>query len=300
MKVLKWFAYLMLALFVALLGIYIYLAFQIGKPAESRQIFNQENSSPLVFAHRGGGLFPENTLEAFQYSAKLGVDVLELDIHSTADGVLVVFHDRNIKRTTDDKGSVSKLTLAELKQLDAGYNFTADGGKTFPFRDKGITVPTLEEVFDALPNMKFNIEPKQAEPSVTKPLCEMIMARNMQDKVIVGSFRQVAVDEFREYCPEVATSATPREALTFFAMYKLGLADSYTPPFQALQIPQNLWKLPVVDKQFVEASHKLNLQVHVWTINETEDMQRLIDAKADGIMTDYPDRLLELVGRAEK
>ena len=277
---------------------YIYLAFQIGKPAGEREIFNPPSAYPLVFAHRGGGgLFPENTLEAFQYSAKLGVDFLELDVHSTADGVLVVFHDRNIKRTTDEKGSVSRLTLAELKQFDAGFNFTADGGKTYPFRGKGITIPTLEEIFTALPEMKFNIEPKQAIPSITMPLCEMIRKHKMTEKVVVGSFRQTAIDEFRGFCPEVATSATPKEALTFFAMYQAGLGESYTPPMQALQIPQNLWKLRVVDEQFVKAAHKLNLQVHVWTINETDNMKRLIEAKADGIMTDYPDKLLEILGR---
>lgn len=296
-KLFKWFAYSLLVSVVILIGVYIVLAFQMGKPIEVFPVF-KEHSKTLVFAHRGGGgLYPENTLEAFQYSAKLGVDFLELDVHSTADGVLVVFHDRNIARITDEKGSVSKMTLAELKKLDAGYNFTTDGGKTFPFRDKGVTIPTLQEIFEALPEMQFNIEPKQAEPSITKPLCEMIRNHKMTDKVIIGSFRQVAVDEFRQYCPEVATSATPQEALTFFTMYKLGLADSYTPPMQALQIPQNLWKMQIVDKNFVEAAHKLNLQVHIWTINETEDMQRLIDAEADGIMTDYPDKLLDLVGR---
>ena len=101
----------------------------------------------------------------------MGVDVLELDVHATADGKLVVLHDSTVDRTTDGSGNVNEMTLEQLKKLDAGFKFTNDGGKTFPFRGKGITVPTLEEIFDAFPAMTFNVEPKQQTPSITKPLC---------------------------------------------------------------------------------------------------------------------------------
>lgn len=299
-KFFKWTGYFLLGVIVILAGIYIYLAFQTGKPAIERAIFKREVKRPLVFAHRGGGgLFPENTLGAFEYSAKVGVDFLELDVHSTADGALVVMHDRTVDRTTDGRGKVNELTLAEVKKLDAGYQFSTDGGQTFPFRGQGITIPTLQEIFDAFPNTTFNVEPKQAEPSITKPLCEMIRNKNMTEKVIVGSFRQTAIDEFRAECAEVATSATPSEATEFLTKYKLGLGASYTPPMQALQIPQNVGSLQVISKDFTETAHKLNLQVHVWTINDPADMRRLIDAGVDGIMTDYPDRLLKILGRTK-
>ena len=119
----------------------------------------------------------------------------------------------------------------------------------------------------------------------------------MTEKTIVGSFRQTALDEFRRECPEVATSASPGEVREFLMMYKAGLASSYSPPMQALQIPENIGALQIVTKEFVEAAHRLNLKVHVWTINETGDMQRLREMGVDGIMTDYPDRLLNLLGR---
>lgn len=300
-KLLKWFGYFLLGVIAILVVIYVYLAFQTGKPAEEKVIFKKEKTRPLVFAHRGGGgLYPENTLGAFEYSAKIGVDVLELDVHSTSDGTLVVMHDRTVDRTTDGRGKVNELTLAELKKLDAGFKFSNDGGKTFPFRSKGITIPTLQEIFDTLPQMTFNVEPKQAEPSITQPLCEMIRARNMAEKVIVGSFRQMAIDEFRQACPEVATSATPGEATEFLAKYKVGLGESYTPPMQALQIPQNVGSINIVTKEFIETARKLNLQVHVWTINDPNDMRRLIDLGVDGIMTDYPDRMLEILGQKPK
>ena len=164
-KSLRWFGYFLLGVFVILAGIYIYLAMQTGKPAETRAIFKRENSHFLVFAHRGGGgLYPENTLEAFRYSAKIGVDVLELDVHSTSDGALVVMHDGSVDRTTDGSGKISEMTLEAVKKLDAGYKFSSDNGLSFPFRGKGITIPTLQEIFDALPEMTFNVEPKQAEP----------------------------------------------------------------------------------------------------------------------------------------
>lgn len=298
-KILKFFGYFLLGVILILAGFYIYLAMRTGKPAIERAIFQKiESSRPLVFAHRGGGgLFPENTLEAFDYSAKMGVDVLELDVHSTVDGELVAAHDRTVNRTTNGSGQINQLTLAELKKLDAGYHFTPDDGKTFPLRGKGITIPTLQEIFDAFPNQTFNVEPKQAEPSITKPLCAMIRARNMTEKVIVGSFRQTAIDEFRAECAEVATSATPSEVSEFLALYKAGLGETYTPPMQVLQIPERLGSLQIVSKEFVETARKLNLQVHVWTINDTEDMKRLLEMNVDGIMTDYPDRLLKLVGR---
>ncbi len=297
-KIFKWLGYLLLGLTAVLAGIYVYLAMQTGTMAETRPIFQTQNSNFLVFAHRGGGgLYPENTLGAFEYSAKMGADVLELDVHATSDGALVVLHDGSVDRTTDGRGKISEITLETVKKLDAGYLFSTDGGKNYPFRGKGIRVPTLAKIFDALPEMTFNIEPKQAEPSIIKPLCDLIRARKMADKVIVGSFRQGVIDEFRAECPEIATSASPSEVAKFLALSKTGLSESYSPPMQALQIPENLGSLSVVTKDFVENAHRKNLKVHVWTINEPNAMQRLIDVGVDGIMTDYPDRLLDLLGR---
>jgi glycerophosphoryl diester phosphodiesterase len=121
--------------------------------------------------------------------------------------------------------------------------------------------------------------------------------RKMIDKTIVGSFNQTTIDDFRRTCPEVATSASPSEVSKFLALSKTGLGESYSPPMQALQVPRNIGGLQVVTKEFVEAAHLRNLKVHVWTINETDDMRRLIEMGVDGIMTDYPDRLLELLNR---
>jgi glycerophosphoryl diester phosphodiesterase len=158
----------------------------------------------------------------------MGVDVLELDVHSTSDGTLVVMHDAAVDRTTDGRGRVNELTLEAVKKLDAGYVFSPDGGQTFPFRNRKITVPTLREIFDALPQMTFNIEPKQHTPSIIKPLCALVRERKMIDKVIVGSFNQTTIDDFRRECPEVATSASPSESRTrrFIQPADAGFASS--------------------------------------------------------------------------
>jgi glycerophosphoryl diester phosphodiesterase len=295
-KLLKVIGFLLLAIILTLSIIYIYLSSQKGEKAVEKEIFKNNKQSFLVFAHRGGGgLYPENTLEAFRYSLEVKVDVLELDIHATSDGKLVVLHDSSVDRTTDGSGKVKEMTLAELKKLDAGYQFSTDSGQTFPFRGKNVTIPTLEEVFDNFPQTKFNIEPKQAEPSIIIPFCNLLREKKKTDKVMVGSFNQTVIDEFRRECPEVATSASPSEVSEFLAYQKSGLSGSYTPPMQALQVPEQIAGVQIVTQDFVESAHKLNLQIHVWTINETIDMQRLIGLGVDGIMTDYPDKLLELV-----
>lgn len=279
-------------------SVYAALAWSTGVPAAERPFFKNESAGPLVIAHRGGaGLWPENTLYAFERAGRLGVDVIELDVRSTSDGVLVVMHDATVNRTTEGAGRVSELTLAELKKYDAGYRWSPDGGKSFPVRGRGIAVPTLEEVFKALPKMRFIIEPKQDAPSITEPLCSLLRRHAMTERVVVGSFSHSIMSEFRQACPEVATSASPSEVSRFLAMQKTGLDRAYSPPMQALQVPEYLGGLQVLSKAFVEAAHGRNLEVHAWTINETADMQRMINMGVDGLMTDYPDRLMKLLGR---
>jgi glycerophosphoryl diester phosphodiesterase len=251
---------------------------------------------PLVMAHRGGaGLWPENTMHSFERAVDLGVDVLETEIHSTADNILVLMHDSTVDRTTNGSGPISAFTLEELKTLDAGYNWSADGGQTFPFRGSGITVPTLEEVFTALPTVRINIDIKQEKPSLVASLCETIRTFDMVDRVMVASFSAKVLKAFRRVCPEVATSAGTGEVALFYVMNLVFLGRVYRSPFQAFQIPEYSSGLRVLTKKFVKTAHGLNLAVHVWTVNETTDMQRLLDLGVDGIVTDYPDRLISLL-----
>lgn len=279
-------------------AIYGSLAWYAGEPAADHPFFRERGRSALVIAHRGGaGLWPENTLYAFERAARMGADVMELDVRLTADGALVVVHDATVERTTDGSGRVGEMTLAELKRLDAGYRWTPDGGRTFPLRGAGVTVPTLEEVFAALPGMRFVIEPRQGTPSPVKALCGVIRQNEAAERVVVGSFSQAVLDEFRRECPSVATSAGPAEVSKFLALHKTGLSEAFSPAMQALQVPEYAAGTRVLTREFLEAAHERNLEVHAWTVNEAADMRVLLEMGVDGIMTDYPDRLLALVGR---
>jgi len=253
-----------------------------------------------VIAHRGGaGIAPENTLVAFRKSVELGVDFLELDIHASKDGELIVIHDESIDRTTNGNGLVSSKTRDELQKLDAGYTWTNDDGKTFPYRGKGVKLSILREVFQTFPEIRINIEAKHSEPSPATPLCDLIREFKRTDKVIVASTVSSFLAEFRRECQGVATSASPAEAIGFFVRYKVGLSDNYSPEMQVLQTIPKFRAFQIVSANYIKAAHERNLQVHVWTINKKEDMQNLIEIGVDGIMTDYPDRLLETLRKAE-
>jgi glycerophosphoryl diester phosphodiesterase len=252
----------------------------------------------IVMAHRGGsGRWPENTMLAFKNAVELGVDALEMDIHSTADGVLVVSHDPHVDRVTDGQGGINDLTFSELKRLDAGYRWTADRGQSYPFRGQGITIPTLEEVFTAFPDIWINVDIKQWQPAVVRPFAELIQRYGMTDKMMVGSFDGPTVAAFRRECPQVAAVASEFEARLLFGLSVMRLEKLYWGTARVVQLPEYHGRLHVITPRFIEAAHRAETAVHVWTVDELADMQRLIDIGVDGIMTDFPDRLLKLLGR---
>jgi len=251
---------------------------------------------PLVMAHRGAsGLAPENTLVAFQKALDLGADVLELDVHATKDGEIVVIHDETVDRTTDGRGAVKDFTLEELKRLDAGYHFTPDGGVTYPYRGRGITIPTLKEVFAAFPQARINIEIKQSNPPIEGRLGALIEGMGAEDRVLVISFDDEAIARFRKLAPGVATGAAEGEIREFVTYLTLRMVPFYVPKADAFQVPEWYGEYHIVTKAFVDAAHSKNVEVHVWTVNEKEDMRRLLKLGVDGIITDYPDHLIEVM-----
>jgi glycerophosphoryl diester phosphodiesterase len=282
---------------VGIFGVLVYgvLAW-ISRPLVNHPFFAHEGV--MVIAHQGGdGLWPSNTMRAFQGAAELGVDVLEMDIHSTADGVLVVMHDKTVDRTTNGRGALQAMTLAELKTLDAGYNWSRDGGQTYPYRGQEITVPALAEIFAAFPGWRMNIEIKQADPPIVQPLCRMIRDNGAAERVLVASFHAPTIQAFRQECPGVATSIAEAEVRTFFALNLLYLGRVYQPVAQAVQVPEERSNLHILTPRFIRTAQRHNMDVHVWTVNETEDMERMVALGVNGIITDYPDRLLALLGR---
>jgi len=255
----------------------------------------------VILAHRGfRGNYPENTMLAFEKAAELPIDGLEIDIHSTKDGILVVCHDETVDRTTNGHGRIQNFRLAELQQLDAGYHFTRDDGHTFPFRGQGITIPTLEEVLQRFQNYWINVDIKQSEPTMVRPFCELIERTQMADKICVGSFNNRTVADFRRACPTVARVASIAETVRLYLLNKLRLSRFYWGWAHVFQIPEYDKGLHIVTHRFVKAAHRNNTAVHVWTVNEPADMQRLITIGVDGLITDFPDRALQLLGRLQE
>ena len=272
----------------------------LAQPAPAHPFFAPEarQSRTEIIAHRGGaGLWPENTLYAFEHAATMGVDMLDMDVRSSADGVLVLMHDSSVERTTNGMGAVRKLTLAELQVLDAAYHWSDDGGQTYRYRDEGITVPTIADVFSALPEARMNIEMKTVQPSLATTLCALIHEHEATERVLVASFSHLALQQFRAVCPGVATSASEDEVRAFFTLNLAFLGPTYSPEFHALQVPEQRNGMRVLTPGFVRAAHDRGLEVHAWTINEESDMQRMRELGVDGIITDYPDRLRSTLGR---
>jgi glycerophosphoryl diester phosphodiesterase len=281
---------------IAILLLILALLALNAQQADDNLFFEQKEF--MVIAHQGGEqLRPSNTMPAFEHAVELGVDVLEMDIHQTKDGVLILMHDDTVDRTTDGSGSIKEMTLAEIKALDAGHYWTDDEGATYPYRGQGITVPTLEELFQTFPDMPMNIEIKQDSPSIVEPFCALIHEYNMADKVLIPTFHPDTMNEFREKCPDIATSMTEPEIRLFYGLNTARLSSFFSPPGQAFQVPESSGGLQIITPRFVEKAQKRNIAVHVWTVNDPADMERLIDTGIDGIITDRPDLLLEVLGR---
>lgn len=258
-------------------------------------------ASFLHFAHQGGGLLaPENTLSAFDVGASYHPDALELDIQLTRDGEIVVIHDPTVDRTTNGHGPVSTFTLADLQQLDAGYHFTPDNGHTYPFRGQGVAIPTLRAVFERFPSLLINIDLKESVPGKEQHLWQTIQDAAATDRVIVGSFVCASLRCFRQLAgASVPTSACPQEVLAFVLAHAVRATRLLRPAYHALQVPETRSGIRIVSPSSIKAAHRLGVQVHVWTVNDRADMERLLDWGVDGIMTDRPDLLAALLAQRQ-
>lgn len=241
---------------------------------------------PLAFAHRGGTeSAPENTLRAFGAAVALGFRYLETDVHLTADGVLVAFHDPALDRVTDRSGLIEHLTLAEVRE--------ARIGGTDP-------VPTFAELLTTFPDARFNIDPK-ADASVVA-LAAALRRHDAVGRVCIGAFSDDRLRRLRDLLgADLCTSAGPRETAALVAESKLPRAAwrRGRPAFHCLQVPVRHTvrgrTVEVVTPAFLDAAHERGAQVHVWTIDDPAEMHRLLDLGADGIMTDHPSVLRDVL-----
>lgn len=266
-----------------------------------------EMNRPLVMAHRGGaGLAPENTLAAFRHATTLGVDVIELDIHLTKDGHLVVIHDETIDRTTDGSGKVNELTLAEIQSYDAGFHFVDPDGR-HSYRGQGVVVPTLEAVFQEVPKeMRFTIEVKDTnDPDLYEEiglqLWDLLVAYDVQDKVLIGSFDQRILDMMTDISAGKAIiSAGKQEVTKFVLLHKLGLHTLYKTKVDSIEMPVKVAGVDLIDPKLIHAAKRRGMDVHYWTINNLETMEELLELGVDGIISDRPDIMIDLLDEREK
>ena len=249
----------------------------------------------LVVAHQGGeALRPSNTMVAFEHAVAVGADVLDTDMHRTADGELVLIHDDTVDRTSDGTGAVRDLTLAELRELDFGHTFSPADGGDYPERDERHPIVTVEELFERFDDgLRFGIEIKQTEPEAATELCRLIRRFGYEDRVLVSSFTDPNMAVFRRACPTVATSATESEVRTFYVLHRLGLIGLVDPGYEALQVPEYSGDFFILSEGFIADARTRGLPVVPWTINDADTMDRLLGLGVAGINTDHPDRLLE-------
>lgn len=249
---------------------------------------------PRLFGHRGRSAdFPENTLPALKAALAAGVPYLELDVWATRDGQVVVHHDETLLRTCGDPRRVSDLGWEEVRTLDAGFGFSADG-RIFPFRGQGIGVPLLEDVLRELPEALVNIEIKQDDPPAEEAVLAAVRRTGSEERVLLASEKDVVLQRMRKICGEIPTSSSYGEVAAFLAWVQMGCAGEYRHPGAALQIPEEFGTIRLVTSQTVEAAHRIGVEIHVWTVNEPSVMRRLLAMGVDGLMSDRPDLLMKV------
>jgi glycerophosphoryl diester phosphodiesterase len=255
---------------------------------------------PTVIGHRGAsGELPENTLEAFERAVAQGAAILETDVHVTRDGNLVLIHDDVLERTTNGSGRVADHTLAELRGLDAGARFSPNGDGRFPFRGQGFVIPTLEAALRKFPSLHFNVELKEHLPALIEGTVALVRRLESEERVLLAAAEDPLMADLRAHLARTgarpAVGASAGDVIAFVR----AVLDGKPPPLgpMALQVPPDFGGRPLVTRELVAHAHAHGLVVHVWTVNDPAEMERLLDLGVDGVMSDFPGRLAEVVAK---
>jgi glycerophosphoryl diester phosphodiesterase len=248
---------------------------------------------PRVMGHRGAaGVAPENTLVSFQAAVDAGADVLEMDVHATRDGRVVVLHDPTVDRTTDGTGEVRGLTWEELQRLDASAGFSPLAGETaVPFTGP-LRVPLFDEVLEAFPDALINVEIKQGEPALEEAVLAVIDRHRARPRVLLAAEHAVIARRIRAAAPDVLGGMSAEDVYGFLT----ALDDpAYAAPAFALQVPATYGDMVIVSEATVARAHALGMEVHVWTVDDPAEMTRLLDLGVDGLITNVPHRAVAVV-----
>ena len=249
-------------------------------------------ATPHLFGHRGAsGEAPENTLPAFERAWQAGVPYLEMDCHATRDSEIVVMHDATLERTTDGTGPLKEQTMEALERLDAGYRFSTDGER-FPFRGKAVRVPRLLDVLTAFPEARINLEIKQADPPITERVVRLLRRADAIERVLLAAEDDGIMADIRAAKPGTAIGMSRGDVVELFQAALEERLETYRPPGHALQIPPSFMGDPLITPANLALARRVGLRVHVWTINDPAEMRALLRAGVDGVMSDFPARLV--------
>ncbi len=268
----------------------------LGATAQREDIAAKDDI--FTVAHRGSMyLRPENTLSAIEHAIETGADMVEIDLDVTAEGTIVLMHDSTVDRTTDGEGRINDFRLLDMKRLDAGYRFPPEFDDAYveatvehdhlpptdpehPFRGEGIEVPTLREVFEAVPNdYPLLLDLKRERPSPAR-LADLIAEFDRAEATLIGAFETPYLQRIRSAMPDVPTGLGASEVRQFLATANAN-EPRYDPPAEFLFAPYG-----TVTESRVRRAHRNGLTVLAFTVNDPEEMERLIDAGVDGILTD--------------
>lgn len=239
-----------------------------------------------VIAHRGNSAHvPENTLHAFDEASALAVDAIELDVRVTRDEVPVVIHDGTVDRTTDARGSVASYTAAEIREMDAGYRFTRDNGQSYPWRERGHTIPRLDEVLARYAEMPLLIEVKEAQ--AVGPTIDVIRRRDAVQRVVVASSEHACVQPFRG---DFLTGASSADTARLLREIVLG-RRSESLPYECLSIPRWYRGLPLPVRRIAQVARRAGVATHVWTVDAPSLARALWDGGINGVVTNDPGRV---------
>ena len=254
--------------------------------------------TPIVIGHRGcAGEAPENTLPAFERGLADGAVILESDVHVTRDGVPVLIHDPDVDRVTNGSGRVAEHSFAELQRLDAGHHFSPDDGITHPFRGRGVRIPSFEEILEAFPGARLNIELKDPAPDAVEATLDVVLRQRREDLTLLTAGDDALMRRLRAAI-RTRQAGVAQGASTADIVELIRSAQEGRPPrttAMAAQVPKEFGGAPLVTRAFVRHAHVHDIQVHVWTINATDEMGELLDLDVDGIVTDLPARLAAVI-----
>lgn len=255
------------------------------KPARHPFFVGLKSNQVEIFAHGAGqGVAPTNTLLALETAFASGADALEIDVQLTRDNELVLHHDDTLDRTTDLSGPVADMTWAQIEAADKGSAVTIAGQR---FADADTKVVRLDTALIALPAARWNIEIKNDSAIAASEACKAISNAGLVNAVLVASFHNKAMKEFRRLCPRVATSMAQEEVRLFLLASKVGLSRFVKTSAVAVQVPVEGGGFDLTNPRFVAALKARNIKLHYWTINEPTQMRLLINAGADGLLTDF-------------